>query len=65
MLVATFLKDLQSENVHEVVMCLTTLGNVMNPTIAASVMEPVSKLTSHTMDLVRKKAVIVFKKIKD
>jgi len=48
MLVATILKDLTNGDVHEIVICLTSLGNIMNS----------------TMDLVRKKAILVLQKIK-
>lgn len=64
MMVATILKDLTSGDVHEMVICLTSLGNIMNSTIAASITEHVIKLLNHTTDLVRKKAIIVMQKIK-
>jgi len=64
MLVATILKDLTNGDVHEIVICLTSLGNIMNSTIAESITEHVVKLLSHTTDLVRKKAVLVLQKIK-
>jgi len=65
MLVATILKDLTGENVHEIVICLTTLGNIMNSTIAGAIQEHVVKLLTHTTDLVRKKAVLILQKIKN
>lgn len=37
MLVATILKDLTNGDVHEIVICLTSLGNIMNATIASSI----------------------------
>ena len=64
MLVATILKDLASTDVHEVVICLTSLGSIMNATIASAILEPVTKLLTHTTDLVRKKAILVLQKIK-
>ena len=64
MLVATILKDLSSADVHEVVICLTSLGNIMNQTIAEAILEPITKLLTHTTDLVRKKAILVLQKIK-
>jgi AP-4 complex subunit epsilon-1 len=63
MLVATIMKDLNSSDVHEVVICLTALGNIMNTTIASGIIEPVIKLTTHTTDLVRKKALLILQKI--
>lgn len=64
MLVATILKDLTNGDVHEIVICLTSLGNIMNSTIASAVSEHVLKLVTHTTDLVRKKAILVLQKIK-
>ena len=64
MLVATILKDLTNGDVHEIDICLTSLGNIMNSTIAESITEHVVKLLSHTTDLVRKRAVLVLQKIK-
>ncbi len=63
MLVATIMKDLSSPDVHEVVICLTALGNIMNNTIASGIVEAVLKLTTHTTDLVRKKALLILQKI--
>lgn len=63
MLVSTILKDLSSPDVHEVVICLTALGNIMNNTIAEGINEAVLKLTHHATDLVRKKAVLILQKI--
>jgi AP-4 complex subunit epsilon-1 len=64
MLVATILKDLTNGDVHEIVICLTSLGNIMNSTIAESITEHVVRLLGHTTDLVRKKAILVLQKIK-
>lgn len=64
MLVSTILKDLASTDVHEVVICLTSLGNIMNSTIAGAITEAVTKLISHTTDLVRKKSILILQKIK-
>ena len=64
MLIATILKDLTNGDVHEIVICLTSLGNIMNATIATSISEHVLKLITHTTDLVRKKAILVMQKIK-
>lgn len=64
MLVSTILKDLSSADVHEVVICLTSLGNIMNPTIASAIVDSVLKLITHTTDLVRKKAILILQKIK-
>jgi AP-4 complex subunit epsilon-1 len=63
MLVSTILKDLASSDVHEVVICLTSLGSIMNSTIASAINESVTKLITHTTDLVRKKAILVLQKI--
>lgn len=63
MLVSTIMKDLNSPDVHEVVTCLTALGNIMNNTIASGIIESVVKLTTHTTDLVRKKALLILQKI--
>lgn len=63
MLVATILKDLNSQDVHEVVICLTALGNIMNNTIASGIVDVVVKLTQHATDLVRKKAILIMQKI--
>jgi len=64
MLVATILKDLTSGDVHEIVICLTSLGNIMNTTIASSISGHVTKLLTHTTDLVRKKAILILQKIR-
>jgi len=64
MLVATILKDLTNGDVHEIVICLTSLGNIMNSTMASAITEHVVKLLNHTTDLVRKKAILVLQKIK-
>ncbi len=63
MMVSTILKDLSSTDVHEVVICLTALGNIMNNTIASGIIEAVVKLTTHATDLVRKKALLILQKI--
>lgn len=63
MLVSTILKDLNSTDVHEVVICLTALGNIMNNTIASGIIDAVVKLTHHSTDLVRKKAILILQKI--
>lgn len=63
MLVSTILKDLSSTDVHEVVICLTALGNIMNNTIASGIVDVVVKLTQHMTDLVRKKAILIMQKI--
>jgi AP-4 complex subunit epsilon-1 len=63
MLVSTILKDLNSTDVHEVVICLTALGNIMNNTIASGIIDAVVKLTHHATDLVRKKAILILQKI--
>lgn len=64
MLVATIIKDLTNGEIHEIVICLTSLGNIMNSTIASAVLEHVVKLLTHKTDLVRKKALLVLQKIK-
>lgn len=64
MLVATILKDLTNGDVHEIVICLTSLGSIMNTTIASAITDNVVKLLTHTTDLVRKKAILVLQKIK-
>lgn len=63
MLVSTIQKDLTSSNIHEVVMCLTSLDLIMNQTIATAITESIIKLINHTTDLVRKKAILVLQKI--
>lgn len=63
MLVSTILKDLNSTDVHEVVICLTALGNIMNNTIASGIIDAVVKLTNHSTDLVRKKSILILQKI--
>lgn len=63
MLVSTILKDLNSTDIHEVVTCLTALGNIMNNTIASGIIDSVLKLTHHSTDLVRKKAILILQKI--
>lgn len=62
-MVATILKDLNSTDVHEVVICLTSLSNIMNSTIAGGIVDAVMKLTTHATDLVRKKAILILQKI--
>ena len=64
MLVATIIKDLTNGDVHEIVICLTSLGHILNSTIASAVTDHVVKLVTHTTDLVRKKAVLLLQKIK-
>mgnify|MGYP000984550990 CR=1 FL=1 len=63
MLISTIQKDLSSSNVHEVVIGLTALTKLMNPTIVASVTDFVLKLINHQTDLVRKKTLLVLDKI--
>ena len=63
MLVSTIQKDLGSTDVHEIVICLTSLANIMNETIAEAVREQVMKLLTHSTDLVRKKAIAVMQRI--
>ena len=64
MLVATMIKDLTNGDVHEIVICLTSLGQILNSTIASAITEHVVKLLGHTTDLVRKKAILILQKIK-
>jgi AP-4 complex subunit epsilon-1 len=45
------------------VIALTALGKLVNTTIVNALYEQVSKLLTHTTDLVRKKAIIVLQKI--
>ena len=63
MLVSTIQKDLGSTNVHEVVMCLTSLDLIMNTTIAGAITDSIIKLMGHQTDLIRKKAILVLQKI--
>ncbi|EGR32873.1 hypothetical protein IMG5_068280 [Ichthyophthirius multifiliis] len=63
LLVANLQKDLQSKNVHEIVIALTALGKLMNSTIINGILEQVLKLLIHQTDLVRKKAIMVLQKI--
>lgn len=63
MLVSTIQKDLNSSNVHEVVMCLTSLDLILNSTIATAISESIVKLIGHQTDLIRKKAILVLQKI--
>lgn len=63
MLISTIQKDLASSNIHEIVICLTSLDNIMNSTMATAISESVVKLLGHATDLVRKKAVLVLQKI--
>lgn len=63
MLISTIQKDLASTNIHEIVICLTSLDSIMNSTIASAISESVIKLLAHTTDLVRKKAVLVLQKM--
>lgn len=63
MLVSTIQKDLNSSDIHEIVICLTSLGSIMSTTIAEAITESVVKLLGHTTDLVRKKALLVLQKI--
>lgn len=64
MLVATILKDLTSTDVHKIVICLTSIPQIINPTIAAAITDHVVKLLTHTTDLVRKKAILILQRIK-
>ena len=64
MLVANMIKDLTNGDVHEIVICLTSLGQILNSTIASAITEHVVKLLGHTTDLVRKKAILILQKIK-
>ncbi|KAL4495086.1 hypothetical protein ABPG72_015786 [Tetrahymena utriculariae] len=63
LLVANLQKDLQSKNIHEVVIALTALGKLMNKTILQGVLDQVIKLLIHHTDLVRKKAIMVLQRI--
>lgn len=58
------IKDLTNGDVHEIVICLTSLGQILNSTIASAITEHVVKLLGHTTDLVRKKAILILQKIK-
>lgn len=63
MLISTIQKDLASNNIQELVICLTSLDNIMNPTIAGAIQDAVIKLLNHATDLVRKKAILVLQKM--
>lgn len=63
LLVANLQRDLQSTNIHEVVIALTALAKLISPMMVGGVLEPLTKLLTHTTDLVRKKAVIVMHRI--
>jgi AP-4 complex subunit epsilon-1 len=63
LLVANLQRDLQSTSIHEVVIALTALGKLISPMMIGGVIEPLTKLLTHTTDLVRKKAVIVLHRI--
>ena len=63
MLISTIQKDLASTNIHEIVICLTSIDRIMNATIASAISDAVMKLLSHTTDLVRKKAVLLLQRI--
>jgi AP-4 complex subunit epsilon-1 len=58
MMISTIQKDLASTNIHEIVICLTAIGKIMNTTIASAISDSVVKLLNHTTDLVRKKAIL-------
>lgn len=64
MLVATILKDLASSDVHKIVICLTSIPQIINSTIAAAITDSVVKLLAHNTDLVRKKAILILQRIK-
>lgn len=65
MLIATITKDLASDNVHEIVICLTSLGQLLSLSmVEGGVTAHVLKLINHTTDLVRKKAILIMQKIK-
>lgn len=63
MLISTIQKDLASSNIHEIVICLTSIDRIMNTTIASAIIGDVTKLVNHTTDLVRKKAVLALQRI--
>lgn len=63
MLISTIQKDLASTNIHEIVICLTSIGIIMNSMIASAISDSVIKLLNHSTDLVRKKAVLILQKI--
>jgi AP-4 complex subunit epsilon-1 len=63
LLVANLQRDLQSTNVHEIVIALTALAKLINATIVTALLDQVTKLLTHTTDLVRKKAIMVLQKI--
>lgn len=62
LLVAALQKDLKG-SIHEIVVALTALAKLINPTIAAGVQEEVYKLLNHQTDLIRKKAIMVMQKL--
>lgn len=62
LLVAALQKDLKG-TIHEIVIALTALAKLINPTIATGVQEEVYKLLNHQTDLVRKKAIMVMQKL--
>lgn len=63
MLTSTIQKDLTSTNANEVVICLTSLPKIINPTIANAVGDSVVKLLTHQTDLIRKKSLLVVGRI--
>jgi AP-4 complex subunit epsilon-1 len=63
MLISTIQKDLASANIHEIVICLTSIDRIMNSTIAGAISDAVVKLLNHSTDLVRKKAILVLQRI--
>ena len=63
MLISTIQKDLVSTNIHEIVICLTSLDTIMNQDISDAIRDSVIKLIDHNTDLVRKKAILVLQKM--
>lgn len=63
MLISTIQKDLSSTNIHEIVICLTSIDRIMNSTIAGAIQDLVIKLLDHTTDLIRKKAILILQRI--
>ena len=63
MLISTIQKDIASSNIHELVICLTVLPQLMNATVVQALGDSVIKLLSHRTDIVRKKSLLVMQKM--
>lgn len=63
LLVATLQKDLMSKEPQEIMTALNTVSKLVSASIVSALVDPVTKLLSHTNEAIRKKAIMALHKI--